>query len=782
MATYWVRPVGSNTPVAPYDTYTKAANSLSTILALALTGSNTILIVNGSYDVASILNISDAKYSSLLITGSNSLGTALTDPSGVVLGGASPSTLFYVSGGTIPVGTQIKNMTLSVNGSARKAFRCDSATTDWVLENLILTPTADTGVQLVNSFTNAANFKMKNVRCRAGNTTYAGTEFKGSSSGLIQYSVFENANGDNAWPYGGLNMQQSGIIVLTNSVINGGIASAISMAGSGTTTVRNSLLIGAGTGVVTRSAGTCDVDYCTVVAGSKSPKGHYLGAGVTDGGHNILGPSKMIKDAGRKGFVIPAVDDGNITQVNYVDALEQKLTPYGMKMTWAYYGHPGTDFDVTIEGPDRQLLRDIIQRGTVEVASHTWSHAAVSSAITTYGTLTHTAGTTKTYKIDLTNHVFAVYVDGTTLTVNLPTDNMMTLHDALLDIQQTDPGWEFAFSYGGDWTHFASLVDTGGFVPISTALLFNKSSATAPFYINEITGYKATLSGWVNALGDVIDPQTGAVYTPNSFIEPGGSQDATSRQAVLNAGFLGSRPILTNTQNLQSVDLFMTIANIHTGFLGSTDAETIINMNSIAFSAAINGEIILLLSHDDTEIPSAKWQVILDALKPWHDAGFIEVTSSQIAYSRLRQLPWTYNSTTGISTRTYTDYPDYTATAYNSGVAITGVHDQSTPATDFNGNIVHFADTPNIGPYDGRTTKAVTTDYTPTGYSVRGTEAEPAIINLSADDLSVNLSGLTADEYIQVKSGSKRVKGFVSKGSNQYLKSSGGSRGGSFGF
>lgn len=115
--------------------------------------------------------------------------------------------------------------------------------------------------------------------------------------------------------------------------------------------------------------------------------------------------------------------------------------------------------------------------------------------------------------------------------------------------------------------------------------------------------------------------------------------------------------------------------------------------------------------------------------------------------------------------------------AIGAGVAITGIHDQATPATDADGKIVHFLP-PSIGAYDGQgTTKTITSDFAPTGYTVRGTDAEPATLVINAHDLSIDLSGLTADEAIVAKSGSKRVKGFVAKGSKQYLKGSGGGSG-----
>jgi hypothetical protein len=120
-----------------------------------------------------------------------------------------------------------------------------------------------------------------------------------------------------------------------------------------------------------------------------------------------------------------------------------------------------------------------------------------------------------------------------------------------------------------------------------------------------------------------------------------------------------------------------------------------------------------------------------------------------------------------------------TSLCIGAGVSIPAIHEQATPATDFDGNTIHFLP-PSIGPYDGQgDTKTITADFTPTGYSVRGTAESPAKIKLAGHDLNVDLSGLTdAAPYIQVKAGSKRVAGFIGKGANTYIKGSGGGSGG----
>jgi hypothetical protein len=117
-----------------------------------------------------------------------------------------------------------------------------------------------------------------------------------------------------------------------------------------------------------------------------------------------------------------------------------------------------------------------------------------------------------------------------------------------------------------------------------------------------------------------------------------------------------------------------------------------------------------------------------------------------------------------------------------AGISIPSIHEQATLATDRDDKTIHFLP-PSIGPYDGQgDTKTITSNYSPTGYSVRGTEASPAKIKLTEHDLNINLSGLTdAAPHIQVKAGNKRVAGFIGKGANTYAQGSGGSSDGIFG-
>lgn len=111
-----------------------------------------------------------------------------------------------------------------------------------------------------------------------------------------------------------------------------------------------------------------------------------------------------------------------------------------------------------------------------------------------------------------------------------------------------------------------------------------------------------------------------------------------------------------------------------------------------------------------------------------------------------------------------------------TGAIITGIHDQAAPATDFDGNIVRFADRPNIGAYDGRRSLTVTTNYSPTGYQLRGSADETGVptIIVGADDITVDTSGLTASERVDIKIGNKNPLNVKRKAGHKIKGGSGG--------
>lgn len=711
-ATYYVSPTGSGSTcsVASPCAYTYP-------LGLALTGANTMYFLPGTYNVASLINLSNSKFNNLTLSGADQNGVETIDPTLVTLGGAAASSTFYINTGTAPEGITIKNMTLAPNGSGSQAINFNTSNNNLVLGNLIIQPQAGTGYNYPIRLTNSTNFLIESCRIRSGEVTsgYGTITLQGTSSGTIRNSIIEGLNGDNYRMGSGIYDNASGVVNVYNSLVTNTKSGAISQRNaSGTLNLYNNIIYGNGNvaaPAILWTAGTVNADYNWLYSNVGMPAGTYISAGVNDGGHNHFGgsPPQFTKYS-KKGYVSINVDDTAASIAAYVRSIEQQLAAKGMKSTWYVYGAPGTGMNLSASDSDRQILRDLIQRGTIEIGAHTWSHTDVRQSAASYATLTHASGASKTYSIDLTNHQFSVNVDGAVFTVNLQPDNSDTFASVLSRLKAHDVGWGATYEaiLTSSYVRISSLNDTSGFVSISTKIAFNKTGGNVGFYKDEIYDYKNELTNWVNANGNIIDPQTGVVYTANSFAEPGFAQDATSITAVKDAGFIGDRPGGGPDETLANINIYQHGATYYTTFMGATEADTIANINSMCAQAAQDGRVVILLSHVN-EVPATgvnSWTTVINALKPWQDAGAIEVQSMQNIYSMLRNSPWTYNPATGVSTRTYNNYADF---SLQSKSPLIDIGTDVSLTSDYAGNPING--TPDIGPYEYQPPDA-TSDFT----------------------------------------------------------------------
>jgi len=221
------------------------------------------------------------------------------------------------------------------------------------------------------------------------------------------------------------------------------------------------------------------------------------------------------------------------------------------------------------------------------------------------------------------------------------------------------------------------------------------------FYKDEIYTPKELLASWINGDGNITDPQTGITYACNSFAEPGGQQDATSVSAVKTSGYLGGRPLgsplLTRPDNLMSFHLYKNGGLAVANWKGSTEAQTIQNINAVAAYAA-SGKVVFLLAHNTSEMPTTganSWETVLNTLYPWKNAGRIKIQSAQKTYNELLRSPWTYSDATGYATRSYSSYNDFHLVSGSPAIR-SGTNVGLT--TDYAGR--PWKSTPSIGAYE----------------------------------------------------------------------------------
>jgi len=194
-------------------------------------------------------------------------------------------------------------------------------------------------------------------------------------------------------------------------------------------------------------------------------------------------------------------------------------------------------------------LRTMVSAGTMEVASHTWSHTNL--------TYDHALNFSQTGGANCT-----VAFDGATITCDCDgtdydqtCDTTATATDTLGEIitaLHSKKGWTVAKSTTGGQaanniydnakaTSFTNLLATAEPCDID----FDRTGYTTGLFKDEIADAKTWMAGTlVNGAGNVTDGQTGATYVCNSLAAPYNAFDAESEAAAKASGYLISRGTL----------------------------------------------------------------------------------------------------------------------------------------------------------------------------------------------------------------------------------------------
>ena len=613
-------------------------------------------------------------------------------------------------------------------------------------------------------FSGASNFLLSNSWSVGNNGSAPAVKTTGASSGSIVGCHFVNSanNPASKSTYPTYNQNGTGTVNIYNSYILGNTSSAIYQdSSSGTLNVKNSTIQtwGGIPPIQNSSTGTLSYDYNLIVPPRTTSHATVSGT-VVDGGHNIINQSPRFRSTGRTAIIVP-VTDQNTGEFSYAATLESILSARKLR---------GTMYVPSIyASANSALLSGYQSRGTLLLGSIGYSHSDLSLTGTVYSITCP-----GTINIDRANDT--ITANGQALIgykakqigqhsdTNVNSIAYWLEHTASCTVGTLTSGLN-AYTLGESFAD-----STGAQASPYNAQLLIDATANTGYYNVEIKQAKTVFESAVSGL------------SLKSFAHPMGNNNASVDTALRTTGFWGGRPLDATAQSqLSSINAYRIMGlNANQYIKNASDDAVVSNTRSVADYASSVGGIIAILAHDTNDLTAAQWGLVFDTLATYPN---ITITDMDTALGMLRSSAW--STTDNITyTRTWTDQPNYrplpNSPAIGAGAAITGIHDQATPATDADGRIVHFLP-PNIGAYDGRTSLTVTSDFSPTGYTVRGTDSEPAIISLGSDSLVVDLSGLTADEAIVVKSGSKKVKGFVAKGTKQYLKGSGGS-GGSSGF
>ena len=234
-------------------------------------------------------------------------------------------------------------------------------------------------------------------------------------------------------------------------------------------------------------------------------------------------------------------------------------------------------------------------------------------------------------------------------------------------------------------------------------------------------------------------------WTAKSFVYSGGYHGTNAETFAINtAGLLQARAILRNgTTKNRVTDLVSDSARLGglqgTAILGTTDGNIQRRLGEILNSIAEFGLVQVVWEHAYSGFSRNNWISVLNTIRSSTRGVVVDTLGDSMDWARGVSLSTNnsnyqlMDSSPGISTGTF----------------VTGLHDQATPVNDANEEVVHF--TPNMGAYDGRTRATLTANTTYTGYSLRGTDAQPATLLVNAKDITVTLSGLTYDEAVNIK-------------------------------
>lgn len=637
-------------------------------------GGHTLYIKAGLYNGANdYIALTDADTATLTIIGDGAATTTIQ----------SSADYANISGDG-PDGVTISGLTLKPSG-AKNAIITTAGTDTWTIYDVIAESNVagahTVGLMYFGGTDSLSMYRVKFIHNIADAADKTVLRLTGDTTGTLSYLVFEypsipTRNG--IWGDG------TGTTVIQNSIIGGGYY-AILRQGTGTFNTFNNILFGVATVgstyTATRTAGTFDIDT-SIIMGTTAEPTYYVSAGVTtDSGTDALkGANPSILSYGKVGYVVPCVDDSAnpsaAVSLAYVQALEALLSARGYHGTWFVEGaNWNTD--------NNAALRTLVTNGTMEVASHSWSHSdlAVADALKIWDT---SANVTISRAADTITTAGGT-VEGFKAKTLAAIKTELEAAPHSLTVTKVDAAYESNAPGAIDATAKGEVLKDSGPGTTVTVLVTDE---TAGLFKAEMVTPKAWLADTIiNGAGNVTDPQTAATYVVNSFGSPYNTRSALSIAAAKAAGFTSGRNY--GYQTHASTNLYTLHTYNSSKIIGATTALTKANMRSILANAAYYGQVVYILGHKEAEISTTEengWQAILDTIAEFGPA--IQVKSGQEVAAILRASPWTYAAATGISTRTYTTYGTYklrtNSPALNAGTDICA----SYTGTDYYGKTV----------------------------------------------------------------------------------------------
>lgn len=675
-ATYYVSKNGSNT--APYDTAAKAASTLKTVVDYIRahgSGGDTIQIGAGTYTGNDYAQLDNGKLNNLTINGA---GRALT-----ILNPGSAHVISISAG----IAATVCNLSVKPDTTHLGVLAANNSCNLGLNNVDFVAPNNYTWHLLLNSGGNVSA-----TGCRFYHQYDAGKRnvviFQNNATGQFANCLSMAAQQSKAagtWFFSG-----SGAVTIYNSAILDGQSYAVTVSGSGPVTIMNSILSG---GLVNSAAYTISTGNNTVTLANNLIVGSPWSTsyrGITgryiDGGGNIpASANPEFVSFRRKGYLLPRIDDS--ANFNYAySTVAPVLRQFGYTGSFYLTGH-----DWSLWGNDDKL-RSMVMDGTIEVGSHSNTHSDLQLT----GTIATVTRDMDTVTVDRAANTISLSGGGTV--AGFRTKTLAQIRTELESLGATfvpTVGWGTSVP-GGIKTDTYGEVLNNSAAGNQLMLLIDNTAATGYFKV-EIADAKSTLTMLVNALGPVIDGQTGSPYICSGFAFPYNNESGAGRRAVIASGFAYGAGHNQNgngsTGDLEWVGNFDAYGIPSLGptyLLGTDEAATRANARTWGFAAAHTGLVISLLMHGDVSAQQLTW--IFDE---WSKFGSdLKVVSHRAFMDDVRNSGlWTDNGDGTFSRMYANDIGDFHLQAgspcIGAGTGGSGV------TTDFVGAL--WANPPDIG-------------------------------------------------------------------------------------
>jgi hypothetical protein len=504
----------------------------------------------------------------------------------------------------------------------------------------------------------------------------------GDGSGTISYSIIQAQSGSSAASAKVTSnvsyINATGTTNLYNNLILDSASHGLQFgAATGTANVANNIIMAgiANSAVypILRQGGTVNVDGNVLMSNPWNPT-YFISGTVNDGvtkANVKTNPNLYFLTYGRKGFIIPCVDDS--TGLAYTQAIETKLAAKGYKGNF-FIEQAGWNT------ANNAALVTMVGNGTIEVGSHSWSHSDLSladgTAIWTLADCTVTYDRTGTGTLTVAGH---------DARANMLTTTLANIRAALVTDGCTVTDGTYATESAAGKTLSTSLgevIKTAAALSTELGLLIDATAATGLFK-TEIVDSKTWLASIIGA-GNV-----------NTFGYPYNKLSADSRTASIAAGYEQARAGSTTYGDVDIitwVDRFDVFAISLSSLIKGDGTEAVVRANTrtLANAVAQSGAVVAALAHSTVEFSYDQWDWFLDELSKF--GNNINVTNMAGLGAALT-AGWTDNlNGTYSKTASYSDYH----IRPNSGARNAGTDVSLT--SDYAGNTIWAQ--PDIGAYE----------------------------------------------------------------------------------